>query len=368
MPSELVSNDINELLRQLQETLTRQRKVSRERANLSWFAEVETEGLDAYIYPDEDDAGHHQIAGYDHSGRRVVGTAKYVDPQSEALHHSAATGSSASSQQAVSSESSLPQDIACNASESVKDRIDALHEWVVADNDSAACFILSELTKEQPNDEWLTSLVFAAEDVRFPEQEQQHQAASRLRAIGLELRQRSDITSEQAVFSAVRRFASLIPEENADDLVDFLTHRGDIDTRLIALQCVSYIFDAKPPSTAAMVQSLRDRLFSLASKFLDTDVLVPGETSAIAEQVVIGLAATGDDRLDGCIAKVKSLGVSWFSDVVYRNLDSLCNTWLSEDRDVQNHPAFQRVSYILEDWKQPCVVQANASPEPKRSD
>jgi hypothetical protein len=279
-----------------------------------------------------------------------------LDPQSEASHHSAAIGTFANSQPAVSSENSLPQDIACNASESVKDRIDALHEWVVADNDSAACFILSELTKEQPNDEWLTSLVFAAEDVRFAGQEQQQQAANGLRAIGLESRQRSDITSEQAVYSAVRRFASLTPEENADDLTDFLTHRGDIDTRLIALQCVSYIFEAKPPYTAASVRSLRDRLFSLASKFLDTDILVPGETSAIAEQVVVGLAATGDDRLDTCIAKVKSLGVPWFADVVHRNLKSLCNTWLSEDPDVQNHPAFQRVSYILENWKSPSVL------------
>ena len=361
MPSKLASDNINELLRQLQETITRKRKVRREQANLLWFAELETKGLDAYIYPDEDDAGNHPIAGYDHSGRRVVGTAKYVDPQSEQAHCFPATGSFASSQRAVTSDNALPNDIACDASKSVRDRIEALHEWVIADNDSAACYILSELTKQQTSDEWLTSLVFAAEDVRFSGEEQQQQAAGRLRAIGLELRQRSDTKSEQAVYSAVRRFASLTPEEDADGLADFLHHRDSIDTRLIALQCVGYIFEAKPPSTAASIRILRDRLFDLASKFLDTDILVPGETSAIAEQVVAGLAATGDDRLDTCIFKVKSMGVPWFADVVYQNLKLLCNTWLSEDPNVRNHPAFQRVSNILEDWKSPCVVKANVS-------
>jgi len=346
MSSETDSEKIKEIKEFLRVVL------SREQESLLWAGEIETIGLEGgYVREDEDDAGNHRIKAIVDSGRRVEGTVKFVDRQSEVSHRSAASSSFANLQQVVSSESSSPQDIACNTSESMKDRIAALHEWVVADNDSAACFVLTELAKDQPNYEWLTSLVFAAEDVRFPEQEQQQQAASRLRTIGLELRQRSDVTSEQAVFSAVRRFASLIPEEDANGLTEFLTNTGNIDTRLIALQCVSYIFEARPPRGADMVKSLRDRLFSLSNKFLDADVLVPGETSAIAEQVVCGLAATGDDRLDDCTTKVKNLGLSWFSDIVFRNLNSLRDTWLSENSDVQEHLAFQRVSQVLADWK-----------------
>ncbi|MBC7818181.1 MAG: hypothetical protein IAG10_14940 [Planctomycetaceae bacterium] len=294
-----------------------------------------------YFSKEEDPTGQFVYRLVDGEGRRHKSLGYYDECAKDA------TTAAIHSPNAVVSEPDVSErdasDIAKDMLSPLPDRIEALNEWIFLDNDSAAAFVLDELKNGEANDEWLTALVFAAEDVKLPLAEQQDQAARLLRDVALNLRNRAEARFERVVWSAIRRFGSLVPVENADQLLNFLDRKGAVDTRLVALQSVVHIFELEPLADPATVQRLADRVFELAIKLLDRDLLFPGEIAAIVEQAIQALACMGDPRLRDCFDRLPSVEAPWFAELVNRNLRGLLDEWSEH----VGEPAYQQIVDVL---------------------
>jgi hypothetical protein len=212
---------------------------------------------------------------------------------------------------------------------STEDRIAALGEWMANDLRTASVYILGELHRSDLSDDWRDALVFAAENAHFVTSDQQSRARSRLRELARDLRHGRKAGTDHAVWSAMRRFASLLPPEEANSLLEFLDRAGSVDTRMVGLQCVARVFEAAPPADVASVEPLAGRVTELAEKFLDPDVFSGGENSGIARCAVVALAALGSPRLTDAMKHVESLDKSWFSVRVKQDLQTLLDGWKS---------------------------------------
>lgn len=349
MDADEVGSSVGQLMRSLEafgRAYARSNKLRGEQEGL-WISGIVTRDLYAFAYPDEEDPGSYRVRGYDTRGRRMEGSAKYIDSQAEPPQGISNDLASAISEGMVDERDA--RDIVQDPSAPTEERIEALQEWTFLDNDAAAAFILNELeTGEMPAD-WRNALIYAAEDARVTNEREQPRLCNRLRELALDLRQRSEPHLERVVWTAVRRFASLIPEERARDLVDFLHQKGQVDTRLVALQGVVHIFEAAPPDSLGDLQPLADRIFQLSSKLIDPDIMTAGETSAIAEKGMHALAALGDPRLEDCLSKLDSLSWQWLSRQVLDDLNELKSGWESRDPNLATHPAFLQLRKVLSD-------------------
>jgi hypothetical protein len=213
--------------------------------------------------------------------------------------------------------------------------------------------VADELCLEDLADDWRDALVYAAENTHFEAPVQQERVRLRLRELVLELRQDSRAGTEHVVWSAMRRFSSLLPPEDANDLVEFLDRGGVVDTRMVALQCVGRVFQTAPPSDTAALGPLVQRVAEYAEKFLDPDVFAGGENSSIARNAVLALASLGSPKLQGCVARVNALGRRWLSFQIRRQLQELLDQWKSHSPESEDSPAFAIVQSALK------TVQAN---------
>ena len=141
--------------------------------------------------------------------------------------------------------------------------------------------------------EWRDAAVFAVEATHFPP-DLREGVGEALLNIAYALRAQPD-GPERVVWSALRRGASLLPTTKVDRLLGFLATDGTVDTRSVALQCVSRMYEAEPPSAVPL--AVADRVHLFAERFLDPVVFTPGEPSVIARSAVSALAAVGDRRL-----------------------------------------------------------------------
>jgi hypothetical protein len=185
--------------------------------------------------------------------------------------------------------------------------------------------------------EWRDAAVFAAEDTHFPP-ELRDGVGEALFNIASTLRNQPD-GPEKVVWSALRRGASLLPTKQADRLLAFLAPDGMVDTRSVALQCISRMYEAEPPSSAPL--AVADRTYRFAERFLDPDVFTPGEPSVIARNALSALAAVGDQRLGDALAVVRALGRPWLVRRVRDELNRIYRGWLDrgfspEQRAVAN--------------------------------
>jgi len=232
---------------------------------------------------------------------------------------------------------------ACNGELPPSDRVRALQECLLEDNTRAVGIIVDELCLDDVPDEWRNAIVFAAENVHFKAPGQQSRVCSRLRELALELREVSQAGTEHVVWSAMRRFSSLMPTEEANDLIEFLDRKGVVDTRMVALQSIARMFQAAPPSDAAAFEPLVRRVAEYAEKFLDPDVFAGGENSSIARNAVFALAALGSPKLQECAARVNALGRRWLSFQIQRQLQELLDSWKNQDPGSEDSPAFEVV-------------------------
>jgi hypothetical protein len=225
-------------------------------------------------------------------------------------------------------------------------RTDDLWAWIGLDNDSAAAFILEQLERDDFPDDWRYAIVFAAEDVRFISEQQQQRACHTLRELALELRATPTAKLDRVVWSALRRFGSLVPATQAGRLLEFLEHTGPIDTRLVALQCIGSVFSLAPPGDCCSLGGLADRVFQIADKVLDPDVLVAGETSAIAAEAFYALAALGDCRLAALVHRLKDFGGDWISlGFLRQRLAAMLDNW--REHHGKSGPAFEHLHDCL---------------------
>jgi len=304
-----------------------------------------------HAYP-ADEEGCYQLRLRDHMGRPMLGTGAYTDAQTideteiESLQQSAYE-STPGERTPLPETSKTCDEIARDEAAAMNLRISALSEWIAANNKGVSEFVVEQLSSTNLADDWRDTLVYAAENVHFRDPDQQAAVCDRLRELALKLCESSKAGTEQVVWSAMRRFASLLPAERAADLLEFLNRKGAVDTRMVALQCVTRVFELAPPSDLATLEPLTGRVAEYADKFLDPDVFAGGENSAIARNAVLALAALGSPRVVDSVQRVNALGRRWLSRQVQRQLEELFDGWRRHDATSRDAPAFQVVSNAL---------------------
>jgi hypothetical protein len=172
--------------------------------------------------------------------------------------------------------------------------------------------------------DWRDAAVFVAEDTHFPSELRDSVGEALLHIVST-LRTQQD-APEKVVWSALRRGASLLSPMGVERLLEFLAPGGAVDTRSVALQCVSRMYEAEPPTNVPL--AVADRAHRFAERFLDPDVFTPGEPSLIARYAVSALAALGDPRLGDTLGEVRAMGRPWLVRRVRDELNRLYRGWV----------------------------------------
>ena len=292
--------------------------------------------------------GHYYGWGWDEAGQQYeVEARRFFDPQVE----SPAPGPAFEPDlEEVREEPAITQDCVATARDEgagTSDRVLALREWMTQDGDAASSFLAEELSKANLQDEWRNSLVFAAEDASFATPDLRSRVCDGLRRIALELRMSPQPDIETVVWSALRRFGSLVDPDSIDELRDFLDPVGYVDTRLVALQAVLHIFERQPPAALDSLQRVRDRAWDIASKLLDPDVFRSGETSAVASHAVLVLCVCADERAFQGVEAIRKLGRRWIVRRLRERLRELRQSWLEHSAGVDTHPAYVCAEGVL---------------------
>jgi len=188
----------------------------------------------------------------------------------------------------------------------------------------AVAYLAREIIRMELPPEWRDAAVFAVEATHFPP-DLREGVGEALLNIAYALRAQPD-GPERVVWSALRRGASLLPTTKVDRLLGFLATDGTVDTRSVALQCVSRMYEAEPPSAVPL--AVADRVHLFAERFLDPVVFTPGEPSVIARSAVSALAAVGDRRLGDALTALHSLGRLWLVRRVRDELNRLYRGWI----------------------------------------
>jgi hypothetical protein len=210
----------------------------------------------------------------------------------------------------------------------IRIKTDALTELVVRDDPDVPAFLVSDLARANTLPEaWRDTLILATEEVQFSQPELRTALQHQLFQIALTLRDDDNINSEPALWAALRRCASLMPEEDASHLLEFLSPEHTLDTRQVALQGIQTIFSFAPPGNPDTLHSLCDRVADLVRKYLDPDLLTPGENASLAVNALHALAVLGDERV---IEYTRRLAVSqkrWLIRFAKRTLERTAKNW-----------------------------------------
>jgi hypothetical protein len=214
-------------------------------------------------------------------------------------------------------------DVAVDANEPADRRLQALSQWIAADNDSAARYILKELQSNLPERLWRNGIILASEWTTFNTREAQQGASEALLDWAQRLRSDNDRNSFNVISCAIHRAASLILPEHIHRFEQFLLPGGMHDTRLAATQSINRILEEYTPATYSTLNGLAERIVSLGKKLLDPDVFLAGPTSAIAIEAIVATAALGAAQLSELISVAKSLHRPWLCRAIRLRLSEL---------------------------------------------
>jgi len=158
--------------------------------------------------------------------------------------------------------------------------------------------LLAALTRlDRPLDE-RRQLLALAERVDVTNAGQRAALADALIAHARLLRDTDDAAADPPLWSALRRFASLVGPERAPELLAFMRPTDGATTRQAALLGVHSILELRDMSGGPAADGLRQRLAGLAGKYLDLDWLTSGQNGALATAALTAavLAETTNSR------------------------------------------------------------------------
>jgi hypothetical protein len=293
----------------------------------------------------EDEREHYAATLFARSGDRFTGSVHLVsDPQSGTIGEPSPavmldTGPKESSEQV--SVSGLWVQVQ-NESLSVPDRLEGVFKLLGADREKVTNYVAAELAREGAHEDWIFALVFLAEDIHFPADQQQFAKDALLR-IAHSFRKSTKAGAERIVWSAIRRASSLLAPAQVGLLVPFLERGGVVDARAVTLKCIEKMFLTAPPADPESVQQIGERAHTLANKFLDPDIFGGGEDALLAQSAVCALAAIGDTRFGDALTMAAKLNRRWLKHQLRTRLDSLRDSWRSKGMDAATSDAFRNL-------------------------
>jgi hypothetical protein len=228
-------------------------------------------------------------------------------------------------------------------------RISALEELVARRDPGLAGFLLDELERVDLPSPWQERLIFAAEDVDFLEEGDRARLRERLYNLAKRLSDPTESsTGQEALWAAVRRFASLVAPgrecEQALRLLGFLRPGQSLLLQQVALQCVQNLFADRPPNHPEALRPLRRRAADLAVRFLDQDVVSSPANAALAINAIHALAVLGDRQLPKMIRQARGVGKGWLESQLRRRLEQVRDRWdKGKTADGVDRTAFARL-------------------------
>jgi len=229
---------------------------------------------------------------------------------------------------------------------SAEERFLALRQWLSEEPGTVRRFVIRALDRPQPDREFRDALVYLAEDLSFDSAADRKLLARVLGQLARKLALSGEVDADPVVWSALRRYASLLSPDELGELQNFLTNNGQVDTRLVALNAVVHACEREPLRSASLA-SLRARVFALAERLLHPDVLTAGETTAILEQAICALAGLGDPRFVTCVVAVQAIGWDWFTSALLKRLAELHDGWSWEPLDASRKDARDRFLVLM---------------------
>ena len=197
-----------------------------------------------------------------------------------------------------------------------------MRSCISADAENTAIFLTEELKKKDQSPVWIDAIVRASEVVRFDGLHQQHDVGRSLLRIASSLKVERRCEAPHTVYCALHRGGSLIPADEVGHFEPFLEYRGGVDTRLAALQAIVHIFEIEKDVPRQAYESVLKRVIGLTAKYLDPDVLMPGEVGAIAIEGLVALRLM-DIQLFKRIENERPASPRWFESLLKRRIQEL---------------------------------------------
>ena len=189
----------------------------------------------------------------------------------------------------------------------------------------------SQFWSQEQDLEEKATFILAVEKSQFTNPQVRQAVKSQLRTAAEMLWHTQDRRWEPIVWSAIRRYASMLLRPEVGTLGEFLDWTGAIDARQVTLQAIQNVFAVAPPPTGNEWRDLGDRVFQISKAALRPARLSPGKPAALAMNAVAAVAAVGDERLQECVQTVRAWDQPWFSRQVRHLLRELCALWPAEN-------------------------------------
>jgi len=219
------------------------------------------------------------------------------------------------------------EQVACDENANVQTRLESLQQWFASSPDNVAIYVASQLDDQDDLDqEWLKTIVRAADSVVFPPDRLESVAKSLLKAAS-QFRDRDDFGAAEICWSAILRAGSLLPANCISRLLPFLENGGEVDTRLVALQAVFSIVEVEPLPDTNFDAELYSRIEKIGRRNLDPDVFCAGETSAIGIECLMVLAGLSNGRSNPLCACVSALNKTWLTRTIAGRYRELLASW-----------------------------------------
>ncbi len=228
----------------------------------------------------------------------------------------------------------LPWDVLRNPQSDIDAKTRALDELCDQSSEDLGRFAADELDRNDLPEVWREHLVFVVEDIAITDAGVRQRLRERLIEIAGTLRKSPKAGVERVVWSAIRRAVSLSAANQIDWLLDFMKLHGPVDTRLVAIQCVSRKFEAAQPQQSHELEMLETRVADFARKYLDPDVFAGGGNAAIAQNAILALVALGSDKWDDVSDSVRQLQKRWFVRQISQKLERLLAARTSAGRPI----------------------------------
>jgi len=282
-------------------------------------------------FPEEDDPDRYVIEAVTTEGTKRFRGATLEDAQSGPLHDVRASDSAVDTGSGGHSDEACPHDCWSRIRDQGSDmrvRIEALKECVSVDADSVSSYVVQEVSREDIDDRWRNALIFATEDLQFRGSAERQTLKQRLLGFASRLRKSVLLDDEQAVWSAMRSAASLMSFPEVEQFLPLLASPEPVDTRLVALQCIVRMAESAGPATDHRPSvGLLDRITELGRKFLDPDLLIPGDNAAIAQNAIHALAVLGGPASQALVKQVKALDKPWLTRQLRSKFQGTVDAW-----------------------------------------
>lgn len=231
----------------------------------------------------------------------------------------------------------------------LEDRATALRQ-LVRENDLDVLLLASEiLSKDDENRTWQNELAMASEWLTPCPNELAESLREALRTHAIRLQNANDPHGVAARRAAIRRFSSLLVPSDVIQLLQFLEGGQPLDTRDLVLQRVHLLL-TEAPNVSSAIEPLRIRVFEIALKFLDPDVMTSNENMAVALNGMLATAATAHPKLVELAESARIADRRPFLRLVARQLSVQAATWSARtDRlSTEQHGAVQRVAEAID--------------------